>query len=173
MKENELKLIAELMKNSRRSDRELAKAIGTSQPTATRIRRRLEKEGYIKEYTMIPDFVRLGYGILAFNFANFRKPLGREECAELHKRTIKMDRDYPTANLLAMNGIGLGKERISAALFEDYTSFAKAVSLAKQIPNVDSSSVESFVVDLKDETHFRSLTLSAVGEHLLTRNGEK
>jgi DNA-binding Lrp family transcriptional regulator len=48
------------MKNSRKSDRQLARAIGTSQPTVTRIRSRLEKEGYIKEYTMIPDFGKLG-----------------------------------------------------------------------------------------------------------------
>lgn len=32
MKELERKLIAELIKNSRRSDRELAKAVGCSQP---------------------------------------------------------------------------------------------------------------------------------------------
>jgi DNA-binding Lrp family transcriptional regulator len=32
MKVIELKLVSELMKNSRRNDRELARAIGTSQP---------------------------------------------------------------------------------------------------------------------------------------------
>ena len=56
MKEVELKLISELMKNSRRSDREVAKAIGISQPTVSRTISRLEKEGVIKEYTIIPDF---------------------------------------------------------------------------------------------------------------------
>jgi DNA-binding Lrp family transcriptional regulator len=40
------------MKNSRRSDRELALVLGISQPTVTRLRTRLEKEGIIKEYTM-------------------------------------------------------------------------------------------------------------------------
>jgi DNA-binding Lrp family transcriptional regulator len=49
----DLKLIAELMKNSKQSDRELAKKLGVSQPTVTRTRTRLEKEGYIKEYTLI------------------------------------------------------------------------------------------------------------------------
>ena len=36
LKDVELKLFSELMKNSRRSDRELAKVIGVSQPTVTR-----------------------------------------------------------------------------------------------------------------------------------------
>ncbi|MFZ0965605.1 MAG: Lrp/AsnC family transcriptional regulator, partial [Candidatus Bathyarchaeia archaeon] len=60
MKKVELNLISELMKNSRQSDRNLAKVIGVSQPTVTRIRNKLEKEGYIREYTMIPDFSKLG-----------------------------------------------------------------------------------------------------------------
>ena len=45
MKDVELKLISELMKNSRRSDRELAKTIGVSQPTVSRLIRKLEKNG--------------------------------------------------------------------------------------------------------------------------------
>jgi Lrp/AsnC family transcriptional regulator for asnA, asnC and gidA len=69
MKEVELKLVSELMKNSRRSDRDLAKAIGVSQPTVTRTRSRLEREGIIREYTMIPDFGKLGYKIMALTFA--------------------------------------------------------------------------------------------------------
>ena len=43
MKDFELKLISELMKNSRRSDRELAKILQVSQPTVTRVRTKLEK----------------------------------------------------------------------------------------------------------------------------------
>jgi len=35
MKDVKLKLISELMKNSKKSDRELAKVIGVSQPTIT------------------------------------------------------------------------------------------------------------------------------------------
>ena len=53
MKDTELKVVVELMKNSRRSDRELARAIGMSQPTVTRTRTGLEKRGIIKEYTMV------------------------------------------------------------------------------------------------------------------------
>ena len=63
MRKIEWKLISELMKNSRRSDRDLAKVIGKSQPTVTRTRTRLEKQGYIKEYTMLPDFQKLGFEI--------------------------------------------------------------------------------------------------------------
>ena len=64
MKDIELKLISELVKNSRRSDRELAKAIGISQPTVSRMRVRLEKEGLI-DYSAVPNLAKLGFEIIA------------------------------------------------------------------------------------------------------------
>jgi len=48
MREIEWKVLSELMKNSKLSDRELARKLGSSQPTVTRTRRRLEEKGYIK-----------------------------------------------------------------------------------------------------------------------------
>lgn len=89
MKEAELKLISELMKNSRQSDRELAKAIGVSQPTVTRMRTRLEKEGIIKEYTAIPNFARLGYQIMAVTLAKLEAPA----TAEVVERTMEIARE--------------------------------------------------------------------------------
>jgi DNA-binding Lrp family transcriptional regulator len=47
VKEIELKLVAELLKNSHRSDRELAKALGVSQPTISKLTERLRKMGAI------------------------------------------------------------------------------------------------------------------------------
>jgi DNA-binding Lrp family transcriptional regulator len=65
MKKIEWMLLSELVKNSKQSDRELAKKTGASQPTVTRTRTRLEKEGYIKEYTIIPDFSKLGFELMS------------------------------------------------------------------------------------------------------------
>jgi DNA-binding Lrp family transcriptional regulator len=75
MKHIELKLVSELMKNSRRSDRELAKAIGVSQPTVSRTIAKLEKDGVLKEWTVIPDFNKLGYQICALILQILKRPL--------------------------------------------------------------------------------------------------
>jgi len=48
MKGIELKLVSELLKNSRRSDRDLAKTIEVSQPTVSRLLKKLKKDGIIK-----------------------------------------------------------------------------------------------------------------------------
>jgi len=67
-----LKLISELIKNSRRSDREIAKTIGVSQPTVSRLIKKLEKERLL-DYTSTPDLRKLGFEILAFTFGNWNR----------------------------------------------------------------------------------------------------
>jgi DNA-binding Lrp family transcriptional regulator len=69
LKDAQLKLIDELIKDSRRSGRELADRIGVSQPTATRLRTKLENSGFIQEFTAIPNFRKIGYELLVFTFS--------------------------------------------------------------------------------------------------------
>jgi DNA-binding Lrp family transcriptional regulator len=166
LKDIELKIISELMKNSRRSDRELARAIGVSQPTVTRTRIRLEKEGYIKEYTMIPDFNRLGYQIMGVSFIEKQEIKSKEETSELRKAVIEVERANPYASLTAVNGIGLGKGRMFITLYRNYARYAEAMRLTKSLPYVDAERIESFLVDLNDEDNYRILTLKQVARNL-------
>ena len=55
------KLLGELLKNSKRSYRELAKAIGVSAATVINHVQRLESGGVIKDYSVRLDHERLGY----------------------------------------------------------------------------------------------------------------
>lgn len=65
MKKIDMKLLSELLKDSKRSDRELAKVLGVSQPTVTRMRTKLVKEGMIRDWIVVPDFVKMGYEIFS------------------------------------------------------------------------------------------------------------
>jgi DNA-binding Lrp family transcriptional regulator len=85
----ELRLISELMKNSRRSDRQLSKVLGISQPTVSRMLKKLEKEGVIKEYTMIPDFTKLGYELIVITLARYRNPIKLPETEDVRKVSKK------------------------------------------------------------------------------------
>lgn len=169
----ELRLISELMKNSRKSDRDLAKIIGVSQPTITRLRTKLEKEGYIREYTCIPDFRKLGFEIAAINFFNFTKDSSKEEIAEVRKWTKKTREQNPVAALLALRGIGIGCNRAYVTLHEDYASYLKVLNLTKQIPSVDVSHVESFIVSLTEKDQYLPVTLSMIANYLLTMEKTK
>ena len=67
LKPIDYKILLELMKDSHRSDRQLAKSLGVSQPTVTRRRTMLE-ENFIEEYTVIPKFGQIGFEIAALTF---------------------------------------------------------------------------------------------------------
>jgi DNA-binding Lrp family transcriptional regulator len=169
LKDVELRIVVELMKNSRRSDRELARAIGVSQPTVTRTRMKLEKDRVIREYTMIPDFTRLGYNIMGVTSLGLRGPLSKEKFQEVRKVSTKVEESNPHAALLAVNGLGQDKNRLFITFCENYSDYTDVMRIAKQMPLVNIGSIESFLVDLNDETNYRVLSMSAIANHLLQR----
>jgi DNA-binding Lrp family transcriptional regulator len=173
MKDVELKLVSELMKNSRRSDRELAKAIGASQPTVTRIRNKLEKEGYVKEYTMIPDFRKLGYELLALTLVRLRKDLGEKEVEKARKTARESVRKVGFGFLMLERGIGFEYDGAFLTLHESYSSYVEFVNWLRQFSFLEISGVDSFLINLADEVHYLPLTLSVLAQHVLTIKGKK
>jgi DNA-binding Lrp family transcriptional regulator len=173
MKDVELRLISELMKNSRRSDRELAKAVGVSQPTVSRTIGKLQKEGKIKEYTMIPDFKQLGFNIMAVTFLGKQETENETERMELLNGVRIMEKETAIANLIVVNGIGLEKGRMIINLFKDYSSYLEGLKILKNLPNVDADKVESFLVDLNDFRNFRILSMMQLAYHLAFGNALK
>jgi DNA-binding Lrp family transcriptional regulator len=173
MKDIELRLMSELMKNSRRSDRELAKALGVSQPTVSRMIKKLEKEGCIKEYTIIPDFVKLGYEIMGITSIAVREQPQKEGFKEIRRMTAEVEKSHPHASLMAVNGINHGKNRLFITFYEDYSAYTEALSLTRQLPFADVDSIESFLVNLNDETNYRLLSMQAIAQHLVKKSQKK
>jgi len=171
-KEKEVALIAELMRNSRRSDRELAKVIGVSQPTVSRIMDRLEKQGVIREYTMIPDFKKLGYNLCAFTFLRLKDlpSDGIEKVRQAAKETLKQSR---FAIILLERGLGLSRDAIMVSLYRDYASYAEHRRIIAKFPYINTTDVESFLIDLSDEVHYRYLSLQSIAKDLQTNKKEK
>jgi DNA-binding Lrp family transcriptional regulator len=172
LKEFELKLIAELMKNSRRSDRELGRALGVSQPTVTRVRRKLEREGIIKEYTMIPDFPKLGYELMNVTFINVKQST-RDELEHAREGAAEEVNKKVFPDLLIERGLGLGFDGIIITLHRSYTDYTQQIKYTKTRPFVQPNHVESFLVDLTDPIQYRNLTLSLVADDLVKRNREE
>ena len=168
MKQSKVKwrLISELMKNGRRSDRELAKIIGVSQPTITRTRNRLEKQGIIKEYTMIPNFHRLGFELMAITFVKLEKPLNKEQMIANREMQDQIFKDMDYSPIMVMNGTGQGYDRVIISFHQNYSSLIKFTTKARMVPYVDTDNIDSFICPL-DENHFQTLTLSVITKKLL------
>jgi DNA-binding Lrp family transcriptional regulator len=169
MKDVEPKLIYELLRNSRRSDRDLAKAIGTSQPTVTRIRSKLEKEGYVREYTIIPDFARLGFELLAITFLKLKRVLGEEEIEKARKIAKERLKRASIPFFMLERGMGLGYQGVIISFHEDYASYLALRDWLKEFTFIEIGEIESFLVNLKDKVRYVPPTFSLIAEHLASR----
>ncbi len=64
LKKREKQVLSSLIRYGRKTDKQIAKELGTTQPTVTRIRQKLEASGYIKQYHATPDFRKIGLNIM-------------------------------------------------------------------------------------------------------------
>ena len=172
MKDVELKLIAELTKNSRRSDRELAKQLHVSQPTVTRIRNKIEKEGIIREYTIIPDFARLGYKMASITFAKLKETPSEKTFEDIGRQARELEKKNPSPTIVSMTGIGCNADYVNVAFHKTYSEYAQYMRYAREFPHVKVDEIKSFVINLSEKSHFRYLTFSVLADYLL-RTEEK
>ena len=168
MKDVELRLISELMKNSRRSDRELAKVLEISQPTVTRTRCKLEKEGYLKEYTVIPDFSKLGFQLASFILIKLKSGLSKESIREARQISMKdMAKRAPDEIVLFERGMGREYTGVLVSLHESYSDYGRLLARMKEYPFVDTSATLSFLVDLNDRVQYRPFTFSTLAKRII------
>jgi len=112
-----MKLLSELLKDSKRSDREVAKVLGMSQASVTRMRNKLVRDGLIQQFTIIPNVVKLGFEIIALS--SFRS----QDTSEIAERAIKSTMSKPNV-LFAARAEGSGKNAVVISLHKNYTDFS-------------------------------------------------
>jgi len=175
MRQRELRILFELMKNSKQSDREVAQKLRVSQPTVSRIRAKLEKQGYIKEYTIIPDFSKLGYKIMAITFGLSRTLT--EEAAEEARKTIHdAIKNERFGFVMLERGMGLGFDGVIITYHRDYSSYQRFLRWLRQVfPKdlLDVEKIDSFLVDLDDKVRYLPLTFSMIAKDLLPQAQER
>ena len=163
MKEEKLvKLLKELIRNSRRSDRELAKTLKVSQPTVTRNRKLAES--YVRSYTVVPEFQKIGYEIFAITFAK-AKTYDKKEIETKLEAQRKWVMQQPNV-FFASDGEGLGKDAVILSLHKDYSKYANfmreyTVNFADFI-----SDIQSFIVSLKTGMMIKPFDLKYLAEDL-------
>ena len=151
LKPIEYKIIAELIKNSKISDRKLAKKLGVSQPTITRRRASLEQQGLIN-YTVVPDFIKLGLEVMCIMFVAWRPEIRAQEreSVEFAKRALTFVNTNPNV-VFVSTGQGLKKDGVAISFHE---SFADYVKFRRDF-EIDwgryMSSMESFLISLNTD----------------------
>ncbi|MGD0159336.1 MAG: Lrp/AsnC family transcriptional regulator [Candidatus Bathyarchaeia archaeon] len=141
-RETELSIVRELVKGARRSDREIAKVVGVSQPTVSRFVKKLEGQGLIREYTIIPKLSKMGYELLVFTFLSFA-----EDRPELFEKAREWTSKQPCV-IFAGNGEGCGSNSIMVSIHEDYTSYTNLITQLKRDWQPNLTGEQSFVISL-------------------------
>jgi DNA-binding Lrp family transcriptional regulator len=165
MKDIALKLVIELLKNSHRSDRELAKALRVSQPTISRTREKLEKQGMIKEYTIIPDYPQLGFEIMSITFTKMKGTFSKEILDNLRKRARNTISEYPSALIFGDTGMGCSADYVAIAFHKNYSEYNEFMRDIKQFPSLNIDATKSFIIDLH-EPQFQPLSHSILAGYL-------
>jgi len=159
-----LDLMRLLLKNSKRSDRDLAKEFGVSQPTITRMRGKLEKEGYIETYTIVPDFTKLGYNMLVFTFVKMKYYPTQEEALQVQREAMDWVRKRPNV-IFAADGQGLGgKDVVIVSFHKDYSKYTDFIrSFALDWGRIVGT-FESFTVDVASKFKMKALDLKYLAD---------
>jgi len=156
MKKKMMSFLLELLKDSKRSDREIAKVLEVSQPTVSRMRSRLVKEGAIKEFTVIPDFVEMGYEIMAISSFRSIRAKGITE------RAVKWIMAKPNI-IFATRAQGMGKNAVIISLHKNYTDFSNFLSDLRLEDGDDLQDYDTLLISLKEKA-VKPLSLKYLAE---------
>lgn len=137
-------LLRELLKNSKRSDRELAKVLNVSQPTITRARHKLERDGTIEDYTIIPNFNEMGFEIFVLTFVKMRPEIRTPEKIE---ETMKYAAKFPNV-VFVSSGQGLGMTGVILSFHKNYTEYYKALTKMRIDFKDLVEDIQSFLVSI-------------------------
>ncbi len=115
--------------------------MGISQPTVTRLRNQLEKQGYIQEYTVIPDLSKMDYSIMAILLLKYKAN---------GQRTKQLIEDVANGGtLFASRAQGMGKNAVLISLFKNYREYAQYLNNISNKYDDILEDYDSILVDLK------------------------
>jgi len=164
MKDVHKRLLFEMLNNSRRSDRELAKALSISQPTVTRARRWLEMNNFILEYTLIPDFSKMGFELVVFTFFKVLANVPGGEREQIVKKMIESLDRHPNV-VTVLRGEGMGCDGIFVSYHASFSDFSKFVrDLRMEATGIEI--VGSFLTSPEGKDRSRPLTFKHLKEYI-------
>ena len=157
------RLLWELMKDSRRSDRQLAKALGTSQPTVTRRRTNIEKS-FIEGYTAIPKWEKIGFELVAFSLIKHKIKYAKPEVRAAAFRKVEEWMMKQPNVILAIDGQGMGWDGICVSFHKSYSDFAEF--MRKHNSELSDFLIESqsFIADINAATIRKPFHLKYLAE---------
>jgi DNA-binding Lrp family transcriptional regulator len=163
LKTIDYKLLWELMKDSRRSDRQLARSLEVSQPTVTRRRSTIEKN-FIDGYTAIPKWEKIGFELVAFSFVKHKIKYAKPEVRkEAFKKVEEWMMKQPNV-ILAIDGQGMGWDGVFVSFHKSYSDFAEFMRKHNSELSDLLMDSQSFIADINPTTIRKPFHLKYLAE---------
>jgi DNA-binding Lrp family transcriptional regulator len=138
-----MRLLLEYLKDSNRSDKQIAKALGISQPTVSKMKSELFKEGLVRQFSAIPNLAKMGYEILAVSFIKFNM----EHVKELEKRSQEWARRQPEI-IFSSRAEGMGFDAVTLSLHKNYAEYKEFIMQNKRFGGHFVTDAQYVIVDL-------------------------
>lgn len=161
MRNIELRVVWELILNCRGSDRALARSMGISQPTVTRIRKKLQKEGVIS-FEAMPNLGKLGYEIIAMTFAKWNHEKYPDTRVARAKDFIMK---HPNI-IFVSTGIGRDSDRVAISVHKNYSDYAQYMTEIKTDWEELMTITSSFIVSIKSDNILRPISFKHLAKCL-------
>ncbi|MCW4034066.1 MAG: Lrp/AsnC family transcriptional regulator [Candidatus Bathyarchaeota archaeon] len=160
------KLLNELLKDSSRSDRTLAKTVGVSQPTVSRTKKSLQKEGIINGFTVIPNFYKIGYELMALTFVKIKTNLASvEEREKGHQSTKEWMSKQPNV-IFCTYCRGLDADAFMVSLHKNYKDFDQFIQKHNQERGHLLTDVKSTLINMDDSQMIKPFTFRSLAEKM-------
>jgi DNA-binding Lrp family transcriptional regulator len=137
-----LRVFGELLRDSGRSDREIARLLGVSQPTVTRFRHKLVEDGWVRQFTVVPGFVKLGFQVLVLTF--FRSQLKNESSRSKWLALLS----EPSV-VFAAECNGMGMDSVVVSLHRSYSDYVDFVRKLRSEGGEGVKMVDSVIMSLE------------------------
>ena len=171
LKDLDYNILFELLNNSKTSDRKLAKKLGVSQPTITRRRASLEREGYLT-YTGVPNFAKMGLTIMAFNFVSWNaegEKLSSARSEDFMDRVASFLHKYPNV-IFASTGRGMGMRRVSISLHKNYSDYVEFLKKLQQEWGDYLAEYDSFIVSMESDNVVKQISFDHLIDYVKSNN---
>ncbi len=156
-------ILFELMRNSRQSDRQLAKKLDISQPTVTRRRNMLEKE-LIDGYTAIPKWEKLGYEIFAMTFFKIKATIAsREKYETTRKKGMQWLMSQPNV-IMAGACRGIGMDAFNLSFHKSYSDYDEWMRNFKLEMSEFINDIQSILVNLAGKELLKPLNMKYLAQ---------
>jgi len=163
LKSVDYELLRELLKDSRRSDRQLAKVLGVSQPTVTR-RRVLVEKNFIEGYTAIPKWEKIGFELLALTFVKHNIKYATPEVRDAAFRKVDEWMMKQPNVIVAIGGQGMGWDGVIVSFHKSYSDYAEFIRKHNSELSEFLIDCQSFIADINPANTRKPFHLKYLGK---------